>query len=88
MPKKHLGVQPHHKNKSWGANPFNHDPSTVPQESPLALLLKKNIPEYQPFDVVRHHNHMGTPYAQLNLAHVPDVFGFWGTSPYADGMDG
>jgi hypothetical protein len=87
MTKRILGIQAHHAVKDGRKQHRHHHPSKSPTDTSLALLLKP-MHNYQPFDVVRHHNHMGIAYAQLNIAHTPDVFGFWGTSPYSDGMDG
>jgi hypothetical protein len=90
MTHAHLGVLPHKSREFRHKNHKHFNSVHLPVASPSAIHLEKSIPNFQPFDLFRHSNHLSLPRNHslpiTAIAHVPDLpGGFWGAR---NGLDG
>jgi hypothetical protein len=82
----HLGIQSHPRRRNGRRPHRRYDPVGVPLDTSLRLrALARRVPAYQPFDIVRHHGHLGFVPPHLGLSSLPQgdfIRNYIGTSPY------
>lgn len=79
--KHHRGVLAHPSLEGSGEQKYNvnHTASQLSYDTSSALHLEKLKPVFQPFDLVRHHNHLSfpAPHSKPVKEYNPQSGGFW-----------
>jgi hypothetical protein len=79
MNKHHRGVLAHQSLEVFGAQNYKVGDFSMPNDTSLTLHLEKTKQIFQPFDLVRHHNHLSFPAPHMKpiKEYTPQNDGFW-----------
>jgi hypothetical protein len=79
MNKNHRGILAHKSLEVFGAQNYKVGDFTMPNDTSVYLHLEKRKNIYEPFDLVRHNNHLSfpAPHTKPIKKFTPQNEGFW-----------